>query len=568
MSRGPLVPQASVLVLAVLLAAFATLTAAAPPAAPAPAATPPAAPPDDDDRPLDARTYARGIEALRQGRREEAVQTLKKVFQDFPDSPHAPQALLKVADLIYPAAAWTQIGSASPQAVKEAGDLLATLAQKYRSSREAPRALIKLGYILLEPANPKADLDEACARFASAAQIYPDSDAADDAYFGSGMCETMRAHPALAADFFSRLMDESPASPLAAEALYRLGLALSLLDDPAEAALVLERVRTRYPESRFAPRALERITLIHRLRLQPAFLRAQAAAKTSAAAKAQRVSDGPAAAPPEPDLYRLDETYGAPAPGRGTTAKAEETFRGASDIDIDAQGLAVVASPRSPGVFRLDPKGKVVERIANPLPGYVGVGEGLAVYISGSNQIALNSKNWGGADLKGPDGRPPREFGPVAADASGRVYLLDPRENAVLAFDRSRRLVATLRPDVKDGRFVDIARSENGVVYALEGRLKIAVELNQGKATRKINLGGLGLTEPIAFAADGLGDLFVLDGRSGWVYVASPSGERLAIIRPSKEAAARLGEPSAVAVDAIGRVYISGRKGATILRFR
>jgi hypothetical protein len=50
--------------------------------------------------------------------------------------------------------------------------------------------------------------------------------------------------------------------------------------------------------------------------------------------------------------------------------------------------------------------------------------------------------------------------------------------------------------------------------------------------------------------------------------VASPAGERLAIIRPPKDAAARLGEPSAVAVDAIGRVYISGRKGATILRFR
>lgn len=172
---------------AIALALLASPATAAPaPAAPAP---PPAetAAPQDDDRPLDARTYAKGIEALKQGRRDEAIQTLKKVFQDFPDSPHAPQALLKVADLIYPANAWTQIGSASPQAVKEAGDLLATLAQKYRSSREAPRALVKLGYVFLEPANPKADLDEACARFASAAQIYPDSDAADDAYFGSGM---------------------------------------------------------------------------------------------------------------------------------------------------------------------------------------------------------------------------------------------------------------------------------------------------------------------------------------------------------------------------------------------
>ena len=556
MRRELLVPAALALALLVSPAKAAPATAA-----------PETAAPQDDDRPLDARTFARGMDALKQGRRDEAIQTLKKVFQDFPDSPNAPQALLKVADLIYPASDWTQIGSASPQAVKEAGDLLATLAQKYRSSREAPRALIKLGYIFLEPANSKADLDEACSRFATAAQVYPDSDAADDAYFGSGMCESMRNRPAQAADFFSRLMDESPGSPLAPEALYRLGLSLSLLDDPAEASLVLERVRTRYPDSRFAPRALERITLIHRLRLQPAYNRA-AAARNPAAGKAERVSGGPGAPPPDPDLYRLDDAYGSKAPARGTAVNAEETFKGASDIAIDAQGLAVVASPKSPGVFRLDPKGKVVERIANPVPGYVGVGDGLAVFISGANQIALNAKNWGGPELKGPDGRPPREFGPVAADASGRVYLLDPRENAVLAFDKSRRLVGTLRPDVKDGRFVDIARSENGVVYALEGRSKTVVEMNQGKAARKINLGGLGLTEPVAFAADGLGDLYVLDGRSGWVYVASPTGERLAVIRPSKEAAARLGEPSAVAVDAIGRVYISGRKGSTILRFR
>ena len=333
--------------------ALAAIAAQAATAAQATSAAP------EDDRPLDARTFAKGIDALRQGRRDESIQILKKVFQDFPDSPYAPQALLKVADLIYPANSWAQIGSAPSQAIKDAGEFLATLSQKYRSSREAPRALIKLGYLSLEPANPKADLDEACARFASAAQVYPDSDAADDAYFGSGMCESLRARPALAADFFSRLMDDNPASPLAPEALYRLGLALSLLDDPAEAALALERVRTRYPDSRFASRALERITLLHRLRLQPAFLRAQASSKP-AAAKAQRISPGQGAAPPEPDLYRLDDAYGAPPPSRGAAARTDEAFRGASDIAIDAQGLAVVASPKSPGVFRLDAKGRVV----------------------------------------------------------------------------------------------------------------------------------------------------------------------------------------------------------------
>ena len=520
-----------------------------------------------EDRPLDARSYFQGLDLLRQGKRDEALQTLRKVFQDFPDSPYAPQALLKTADLIYPASAWDQIGSASPAAIKDAGELLATLSQKYRSSREAPRALVKLGYLSMEPANPKADLDEACGRFATAAQVYPDSDWADDAYFGSGMCETLRARPALAADFFARLMDENPGSPLAPEALYRFGLALSHLDDSAEAMLALERVRTRFADSRFAERALERISLLNRLRMQPALSRSAGGTKVLAGFAAQRIDPGKSAPAGDPEIFSLDNAYGA-APPRAQTAKADDGFRGASDIAIDSQGLAVIASPKTPGVFRLDPKGRVQEHIANPAPEFVATGEGLAVYISGGGQIALNARNWSGPDLKGWDGRPPREFGPVAADTAGRIYLLDTRDNALLVFDRGRHLTSTFRPEVKDGRFVDVARSEDGGVYVLEGRTRLVLELHQGKTTRKINLAGLGLTEPIALAADGLGDLYVLDGRSGWVYVASPAGERITIIRPSKNAAARLGEPSSVAVDAVGRVYLSGKKSAVVLRFQ
>jgi outer membrane protein assembly factor BamD (BamD/ComL family) len=550
-------PESRVSILAPALALL--LCAAGPPA--------PAAEPPDDDRPLDARTFTQGIDAVKQGKRDEGIRILRKLSQDFPDSPFASQALLKAADLIYPVASWDQVGSASAQAIKEASDLLLTLSQKYRSSREAPKALVKLGYLFLEPANPKADLDEACGRFATAAQVYPDSDSADDAYFGSGMCETLRGRPALSADFFARLMDESPASPLAAEALYRYGVALSHLDDPTEAMLALERVRTRYADSRFAPRALDRITLLHRLRLQPALLRGGAAAKPTPP-PAQRIGAPPAPAP-EADLYRLDASYGAPPATRAASTRSEDTtFRGASDIAVDAQGLLVLASPKTPGVFRLDPKGRVQERIPHPSPDYVAVGDGLAVYISGGGQIALNAKNWSGPDLKSYDGRPPREFGPVATDLSGRVYLLDPRDNILLIYDRSRRLAGYVRPDVKDGRFVDLAKNEDGGVFVFESRFKFALELTQGKTTRKVNLAGLGATEPVALAADGLGDLYLLDGRSGFVYVASPTGERITVIRPPKEALSRLGEASSVAVDAIGRVYVSGRKGQTVLRFQ
>jgi TolA-binding protein len=510
-----------------------------------------------EERPIDARLYAQGLEAVRAGRRDEGIRALRSVFGDFPDSPYAPQAMFRVADLLYPVSAWEQIGSAAPSAIKEADGLLTALARKYRAAREAPRALVKQGYLGLEPANPEADPDQACGHFATAAQVYPESDAADDAYFGLGMCESLRAHHARAADVFGRLLDEHPTSPLAPQALYRLGVALSHLDDAPEAMLALQELRNRYPESRLAARALERITLIHRLRLLPQLAPAVPQAVASASTR------GPAS--PDQAPYRLDEGYGPETVAR---AGQDSGLRGASDLAVDPQGLAVVASPRSQGVFRLDAKGRVRERIVHPEPEFVAAPDGLAVYISGRGQIAVNTRHWGGPELKDAQGRTPSDFGPIAVDSAGRIYLLDRRANAVSVFDRDRRLTATVRPAGKEGRFVDIAMGEDGGVFVLDGRARMVTELHEGKATSTISLSPLDLQEASALAVDSLGDLFILDGRANAIIVTGPAGKVISILRISREVRARLGEPAAVAVDTLGRIYLAGRKTGQVVRYR
>jgi TolA-binding protein len=544
------------------IATAAPAAGSAPPRTDAPAAraadAPPAAKPVDD-RPLDARLYDQGLEAQRGGRRDEAARLMRKVYTDFPDSPWAAPALLKTAEMIYPVASWSQVGSATPQSIQQATELLTQLTQKYRAAREAAPALVRLGFLGLEPAAPKPDIDEACGRFTTAAQIYPDSDIADDAYFASGMCDLLRDRPARAADVLARLIQEHPDSPLAEEAMYRYGIALSLLDDPNEATLALQSLRTRRPDSPFAARALERMTLLHRMRILPAFLR-------NAPQPAPAAGGDPGAGGVDwARLYRPDPDYGAAL----QSADATQSIRGISDISIDAQGLAVVASPRTPGVFRLDARGKIQERIVHPGPDHVAAAEGLAVYISGRDQIAVNARNWSGTDLKGAEGRAPGDWGPIAVDGQGRVHMLDRRENAVLIYDRARKLVGAVRPPGgKDGRFVDLATGDDGEVYALDGRARLAIVIAQGRESRRIDLTRLGSEQPSALTVDALGDLYVLDENTGWVFVADPSGKRITVVRPAKEIAARLGDVSAIAVDDYGRLYLAGRKSGLVVRMQ
>lgn len=511
----------------------------------------PAAAVNAEDAPLDTRLYRQALQQLDAGDRREGARLLRRVYTEFPSSRHASAALLRVAGLIYPVSSWEKIGSASPRRIQEAAKLLDRIVRKHRGSKQAPHALVRLGYLALEPANPEWDLDAACMRFNKAVRLHPGSGAAAKALFGSGMCELLRGQPARAAASFERLVDEHPSNRLAPGALYRLGVSLSRLDSTAEAMIALQQVRSRYPDAPQARLALERLTLLHRMRVLPLLEKKRA--------------EGAGEDAPGRSLYAFDGEFGAGGEHEGTVA----AIRGSSDIAIDAQGRVVVASRKSPGVFRLTATGAVQDRIDHPGPEFIAVGEGQAVYISGRNQIAVNTHNWSGSELEGLNGRMVRKFGPIALDPTGRVYLIDAGARALLIYDRSRRLVGHVRPPSgENGRFVDVATGEDGAVYVLDDRARMIVVLHQGRVTGRIPLDDLGIREPAALAVDALGDLFLLDRRTGAVFVADPRGESIDIVRPSREVVSLLGTPAALAVDGTGRIYLCGRKSGRVVRFR
>ena len=293
------------------------------------------------------------------------------------------------------------------------------------------------------------------------------------------------------------------------------------------------------------------LTLLHRMRVLPLLEEYQAGG-------AGRNTRGRS-------LYAFDGEFGAGGADSGSAG----AIRGSSDIAIDARGRVIVASRKSPGVFRLTASGAVLDRIDHPGPKFIAVGKGQAVYISGRNQIAVNTRNWSGTELQGLDGRVVRKFGPIALDPTGRVYLIDEGARALLIYDRSRRLVGHVRPPSGDrGRFVDVATGEDGAVYVLDDRARMIVELHQGRVWARIHLDGLGIQEPAALAVDALGDLFVLDGRTGAIFVTDPRGELIDVVRPPREVTALLGTPTALAVDGTGRIYLCGRKSGRVVRFQ
>ena len=58
----------------------------------------------------------------------------------------------------------------TPCAKYSAEKVLRLVAKRYGASLEAAAALVRLGYLSMEPANPKADIKRACARFAEGFQ--------------------------------------------------------------------------------------------------------------------------------------------------------------------------------------------------------------------------------------------------------------------------------------------------------------------------------------------------------------------------------------------------------------
>ena len=480
------------------------------------------------------KLYDNALQLLRNGKPQEALKGFEQIAQSYGRTAQAPDALYQIASYQYPCADVNDLGAASRELILKTVPVLERIRKDYGTSPRVPEALYKLGLLALEPDNPKANPNEAYAAFASVANVYPDSPLVGDALFGAAVSQMRSGAFGDAVEEFTRLLEQISRQPLAERARLALGYCLYRTGDSERAMEQYQKVRDLNPGKSEADEALARLTLLHRLRILPA-------AGT-------------------PVTYRSDGDYPGRLEGLG--------LRSVSALAIGPTGDLLIADGRQGTALILDPRGRTVGKVAFPDP------QAAARDRKGSPVLA-----GGGAILAGmtphpltrPDGassRVIREVSGLGVDRDGRIYLADRKENEVLLYGRALDFRASLHRSVA-GRVVGLRIGFDNRVYILDSREKTVTVYADGKQAGKIRLldPPAAVTDPVAFAVDDLGDLYVCDGSAGRIVVLDPTGKTVLATLKGERGKGGLSSPQQIEVDHQGRIYVYDGRADAILRF-
>ena len=187
------------------------------------------------------RVYADALSG--QGRRDDAVATLRQLADHYPDDPAAPAALFRAASLLW-----------NSNRDDEALSLFEKYLQRYPHAENAPDALYAIGRI--DHAGGRDS--EGLQRFDEVVQRYPDSKIASEARWRIGWISYTSAQWRPAAAAFGHLADIATGES-AAGATYWLGRALEHSGDHSAATRQYERIVETAPNGYYAMWARARL---------------------------------------------------------------------------------------------------------------------------------------------------------------------------------------------------------------------------------------------------------------------------------------------------------------------
>lgn len=455
---------------------------------------------------LARRQYESGRTFVQNGRFAEALKDFQSVVDSFPQSSYADDALLDVATYhLEVARDYTAAQAAADRLLKD-----------YPASDSAPMAYVLNGRLTVAKSRTPASVDTALASFERVPRLFPSSQAVAAARFYTG--ETLRQvnRTADALPHLRSVIVEYPRSLWAARAELALAPQMVASGRATQAFGGLQRIREWFPTGPEATTALNFNTILYRLYLR------------------------------KPSSHVFSGRF---------IGTEKDRFRDVTGIVVDPSGR--VALGHKQGVVIFDTTGAVVRTFpaADPSAFYMD-GERIVVIRDG----VLLPEKAAPIAITVTSGTQPRQLEEIPAVITlngGDRLVIDRKAKTVIRVSGAGKYLSSFAT-VNAER---LARNELDEVAMIDRDSKsIVVADRDGKIVSRIPAKGTGyqFDDLADLAFDGLGHLYVLDGRKAVIHVFGPGPKHplLGTIASTGREAGALQKPRALALDGAGRLYV------------
>ena len=455
---------------------------------------------------LARRQYESGRTFVQNGRFAEALKDFQSVVDSFPQSSYADDALLEVATYqLEVARDYTASQAAADRLLKD-----------YPASDSAPMAYVIAGRLTVARSRTTASVDTALASFERVPRLFPSSQAVAAARFYTG--ETLRQinRTADALPYFRSVILEYPRSIWAARAELAQAPFLIASGRPTQAFSGLQGIRELFPGTPEATAALNFNTILYRLYLR------------------------------KPVSHAFSGRF---------IGTEKDKFKDVTGIYIDPSGRVLLGHKQ--GVAMFDATGAVVRTLPSADPSaFFMDGDRIVVIRDG---VLLPEKAAPIAIIvtSGSSPRQLEEIPAVITLGGGDRLVIDRKAKNVIRVSAAGKYMtgfATVNAE-------RLARNEFDEVAMIDRDSKsIVIADRDGKIISRIPPKGAGYQfEDLAdLAFDGLGHLYVLDGRKAVIHVFGPGPKAplLGTIASAGKEPGALQKPRALALDGAGRLYV------------
>jgi TolA-binding protein len=465
------------------------------------------------------RQYDTAVSFMKDGKAEEALKDFQAIADNYPSSSVADQALLQLATYY-----WEHANDrAHAQAATD------QLLRLYGTGRAAPFAHLLNGRMVLAGSEPNRT-EAALASFERARRLFPTPEVAAAAAYYSGDALRVGGRCPDAASEYGTVLVEYPRMVWAGRAEVGLARCYIAQHQPREAMSHLQRARqyADLPADELA-RISRWLTVLARFYLRagtdPAFVPGGRAGSQSQTAKAPK--DIIAMAIDAGDrLHVLTEAAYLMYDALGRPVQSFQVNE-ARGLAVDQDGKPIVVEKNA---LRI-PKGPPI--LVRP----AGTGEPMsdlsAACILSDGELIVAERKTKRLHRVGADGKYLGPFAQLhatrlAVNDRDEIVALDRDTKSLVLFDRQGAVVRKILP--------------RGDSYVMDNVIDVAI--------------------------DALGHIYALDREQASVFVFTNDGKWLASLRSPETGEAAFREPTAFALDAAGRVFLSDERAHQVVIYQ